>query len=308
MNVDFRKPIATYAAWRIDEKARALSSSGGIASVISETWVKNGGVVYGASFVKPFGIKHVRCSTIEELKMLRGSKYVQSSMTGVIKLISEDLNNGLMVLFIGTPCQVAGIVKRFSQYASRLYTIDIICHGTPSQYILLESLPANALNIDFDNVEFRENNNFKLSFKSGESVVWSRPLSHDFYMKGFFKAIFYRECCYKCNYARKERVSDMTLGDFWGVDLKAVNTTMDKGISLVLSNTSKGSYLLNMVNDQVVTVPRTLEEAISGNKQLSHPMAKTWRHLVFKSLYPKIGFKWAAIFAMPDIVLKNLFK
>lgn len=306
--VEYRLPIETWAVWRKDEKARALSSSGGMATAISETWIKDGGIVYGASFVRPFNFEHVRCSTISELTMLRGSKYVQSSLKGVFKPIENDLQSGKKVLFIGTPCQVAGIVSRFKNYTDQLYTMDIICHGTPKVETLRESLPNSALKIDFDNVEFRDSGDFKLSFKKKGKIVWTRPLAHDLYMKGFFKAVFYRECCYKCVFARQERVGDMTLGDFWGLDMSTVDTTMDKGISLVLVNSEKGKALMAMVDDEVNKVSRPLEEAIAGNKQLSHPMPRTWRHDVYNRLYKKFGFKWAAILVMPDIVIKNFLK
>ena len=305
---EFRLPIETWAVWRKDGEARALSSSGGMATAVSEAWIKNCGIVYGASFVRPFGVEHVRCSTIAELAMLRGSKYVQSSLKGIFKSMAHDLKFGKKVLFIGTPCQVAGIINRFKEYEDQLFTIDIICHGTPTVETLKESLPQSVLKKDFDNMEFRDNGDFKLSVKKENKVIWTRPLAHDLYMKGFFKAIFYRECCYKCIFARQERVSDMTLGDFWGLDMSSVDTTMDKGISLVLLNSEKGNTMMAMVDDDVEKVARPLEEAVAGNKQLRRSMPCTWRYYVYNTLHKRIGFKWSAILAMPDIVIKNLLK
>ena len=308
MKMEFRTPLTTWAAWRKDEAARAKSSSGGMAAVISEAWIRKGGIVYGAAFVRPFNFQHIRCTTEEELVRLRGSKYVQSSIAGIHKQIEADLKEGREVLFIGTPCQVAAIRNRFKENDVRLHTIDIICHGTPKVETLKASIPQVALQMDYDNVEFRENDAFYLSFKKKDKTIWSRPLAHDLYMKGFFKALFYRDCCYKCAFARQERISDMTLGDFWGLDMASVNTTMDKGISLVLVNSDKGKKLLEMVEDAVEMVQRPLAEAVAGNKQLRHPMPRTWRYHIYKKLYPKVGFRWAAIAAMPDIVLKNMFK
>lgn len=301
-------PVETWAAWRKDEAARLLSSSGGLATVISEHWIRNGGVVYGAAFQKPFGFKHVRCEKEEELYQLRGSKYVQSSLDGVHQLITEDLNGGKEVLFIGTPCQVAGIRNRFRESLKQLYTIDIICHGTPAVQILKDSLPEDALRKEFNYVEFRRGEKFQLVFRKGNRVIWDRPLAHDLYLKGFFKGVFYREACYKCKFASIERCSDMTLGDFWGVDMNALNTEMDKGISLVLINTDKGKTLMASVSEDIEKVSRPLGEAVAGNHQLRHPMPLTWRHKIFSVLYPRTGFKMAAIASMPDIVLKNLFK
>ena len=306
--MDWNNPIETWAAWRKDKAARAMSASGGLAAVISEQWINEGGVVYGAAFVKPFEFRHIRCSSIEELQRLKGSKYVQSSINGIHEKIEEDLKNGRKVLFTGTPCQVAGICTRFKQYKSQLYCIDIICHGTPTVQTLRDSISPTVFELEFDRVEFRKNNQFQFVLKKNDEAVWSRALTHDLYLKGFFKAIFYRDCCYKCSFARVERISDLTLGDFWGIDQNAVSTSAEEGISLVLVNTEKGKELLDSVKDQIEKVKRPLQEAVSGNQQLQHPMPLTWRHKVFKRLYPKIGFKWAAISAMPDIVLKNLLK
>lgn len=305
MNLKYRTPIETYAAWRKDDAARMSSSSGGMAAAISEVWLQGGGIVYGAAFVKPFAFQHIRCTTMNELMRLRGSKYVQSSMKGVMELINKDINAGKKVLFIGTPCQVAGVKRRFDD---AVYTIDIICHGTPKVETLKASLPTKALQMNFDNIEFRRNGDFMISFKKAGQTIWSRPLAHDLYMKGFFKALFYRECCYRCQFAKKQRISDMTLGDFWGLDMTNINTTMNKGISLVLVNSEKGKHLLEIVKDEVEIAKRTLDEAVAGNNQLRHPMPLTWRHRIYNNLSPKIGFRLAAIAAMPDIVLKNIFR
>ena len=306
--MNWNTPVETWAAWRKDKAARAMSASGGLAAVISEQWVKENGVVYGAAFVKPFDFRHIRCSTIEELQRLRGSKYVQSSINGIHELIEKDLKNGRKVLFTGTPCQVAGICTRFKQYKSQLYCIDIICHGTPTVQTLRDSIPQTVLELEFDHVEFRKNTQYQLSFKKGGMTVWERPLSHDPYLKGFLKGFLSRDCCFKCTFALVERISDLTLGDFWGIDLKAIPTSTEEGISLALVNTEKGKELLDSVKDQIERVQRPLQEAVSGNQPLQHPMPLTWRRKVFKGLYPKTGFKWAAILAMPDIVLKNILK
>lgn len=303
MGIKYKVPHKTLAAWRTDENARKLSSSGGLASVISEAWIRKGGVVYGAAFVRPFCFQHIRCSCIEDLDRLRGSKYVQSSINGIYKLIEKDIANQIDVLFIGTPCQVAGIKARF---VNKVATIDIICHGTPKPEILKKSIPSKVLDLDYDKVDFRDCGDFKLSFKKYGGIIWSRPLRTDLYLKGYFTATFYRECCYSCRYARKDRISDITLGDFWGLDETAVKTTMENGISLVLVNTDNGDYLLSLVKNDIMCVERPLSEAVAGNKQLLHPMKRTWRNKVFKFMYPKIGFKWAAIMSMPELYLKGL--
>lgn len=302
---ELHQPIETWAAWRKAEEKRAQSSSGGLAAVLAEEWVRQGGVVYGAAFVPPFEFRHVRCTTLEEVERLKGSKYVQSSLQGVFGLMETDLRQGRKVLFVGTPCQVAGVRQRMRAYGTLLYTVDIVCHGTPPVHLLKESIPQEALRLDFDEVSFRKNNQYGLAFRKQGREVWSRPLTADWYMKGFFKALFCRECCYRCPYAGIRRTGDLTLGDFWGVDRQVAEGEAEKGISLVLVNSAKGKALLDGVEDAIVKTKRPLEEAVAGNRQLRAPMPRTWRNSVFRSLYPRMGFRWAAILSMPDIVLKN---
>lgn len=296
--------ITTWAAWRNDDSLRSESSSGGMAAAISEHVVKSGGVVYGCAFVPEFSFRHVRCATTDELQRLKGSKYVQSDMRGCYKSISKDLKEGFMVLFIGTPCQVAGVRMFFKNVPDNLFTIDLVCHGVPSVKILKESLPRDILHKRIDTVEFRVNTKFHFSVKSGISgIVFERPLSRDLYLKAFFTALTYRGSCHTCKFAREQRISDITLGDFWGLD-ECVTKDADKGVSLCIANTEKGQRLLNET-DGITKTERPASEAISGNKQLQEPMRASLRARLFKALYPKLGFKWSVICSIPEIIIKN---
>lgn len=285
MKIEYKHPIGVYAAWRLNETERAKSSSGGIASVISEKWIENGGVVYGASFVKPFGFQHIRCTKKEHLDKIRGSKYVFSSIKMVLSLIEEDLNNDKKVLFIGTPCQVAGIESRFSKYNEQLVCIDLLCHGTPNENILKDSIDEEIIINGIDNVIFRNQGKYEFSIIRNNQIVYKRQLKKDLYMKGFFKGVFNRDCCYKCAFSKPYRISDLTLGDFWGVDLSAIGTIMEKGVSMLLVNTAKGFDVLNLVKDEIVMKKRPYEEATSSNKPLNEPVKQSWRYDVFKMLF-----------------------
>lgn len=300
----FSPAINTWAVWRNDDTLRSESSSGGMAAAISEYVVKSGGVVYGCAFIPEFSFKHVRCATTDDLQRLKGSKYVQSDMHGVYKSISMDLKKGFRVLFIGTPCQVAGVKTFFKNVPDNLFTIDLVCHGVPSVKILKESLPKDILHKHIDSVEFRVNTKFHFSAKSGISgTVFERPLSRDLFMKAFFKALTYRDSCHTCKFAREQRVSDITLGDFWGLD-ESVTKDTEKGVSLCIVNTEKGRQLFNET-DGITKIERPVSEAISGNKQLQKPMRANLRTRLFKALYPKLGFKWSVICSIPEIIIKN---
>lgn len=299
-------PTLVWAAWSKDEKKRIKSSSGALATICSEWIINNGGVVYGCAFKRPFNFQHIRCTALSELESLKGSKYVQSSTVGVYKKVANDLKIGKTVLFIGTPCQVAA-VKGFTKNASNLITIDLICHGTPSVVLLKDSLPQKILDLPFDKVEFRTQTNFHFTLKTTEnnSLAYERDLRQDLFLKGFFTALFYRNNCYHCQYATTRRVSDITLGDFWGVDKSALPANTKEGISLVMQNTPQGKKLLSHIKDYINYVERPITEAISGNKQLHHPMKKTIRATLFRKLYPILGFNISVTFSIPEIILKN---
>ena len=305
-NIDLKSPIEVDAAWVNDKIKRSESSSGGLATAISETFIADGGVVYGATFDRPFEFHHVRCSDISALKRLKGSKYVQSKIEDVYSQIDCDLREKRKVLFIGTPCQVAGIKNFFHKRNENLYTIDLICHGVPSVELLKKSFTQLVEELDFDNIIFRDNNKFQVSLRKSDEIIYSRPLCKDLYLKGFFKGLFYRECCYHCKYTTVSRIGDITLGDFWGVNLGSLKANVEEGISLSLVNTDKGRYLMEGSKDKLIIIERPIEEALKGNMQLQRPMKKTWRTHVFSKLYPKLGFSWSVRFAIPDVVLKNL--
>ena len=297
-------PRRVVAAWRTDDTQRARSSSGGLAAVLAERTIVRRGTVYGCAFVPPFSFRHVRCTTLKELDALRGSKYVQSDMTGVYRQIATDLKSGREVLFIGTPCQVAGI-RGYFRSAPTLHTIDLVCHGVPPARLLRESLPDNITQLGVDRVEFRACTKFHFSAKSGISTVFSRPLNRDLYLKGFFTALYYRSSCYSCQFSRTERTGDVTLGDFWGVELPLPAGETDQGISLCLVNTLAGEEMMADITEQTIQHERLLSEAVAGNRQLSHPMPLTWRARLFRRLYPRLGFQWSVRLCLPEIIAKN---
>ena len=305
-DIDLKYPLEVDAAWVKDKIKRAESSSGGLATALSETVIADGGVVYGATFDRPFEFHHVKCSDFSALRRLKGSKYVQSNIEDVYSQIECDLRKNRKVLFIGTPCQVAGIKSYFHNLNGNLYTIDLICHGVPSAELLKNSFTQLVEELDFDNIKFRENNKFQISLRKNGEIIYLRPLCEDLYLKGFFKGLFYRESCYHCKYTKVSRIGDITLGDFWGINLDSFKANVEEGISLSIINTDKGRYLMEGSKDRLIIIKRSVEEALKGNMQLQRPMKKTWRAHVFSKLYPKLGFSWSARLTIPDVVLKNL--
>lgn len=294
-----------YAAWDKNEEARKKSSSGGLATLISQQVIKEGGVVYGSAFQPPLNITHTRCDSIEALEKLRGSKYVQSDTGGCWKQLRADIKEGKKVLFIGTPCQVAA-ARRICKESEMLYTIDLICHGVPSMEMIKKSLPASIDYAQIANITFRDSTDFKIKILDNENkTIYTRPLHKDWYLKGFFTALFYRDSCYNCKYAKGDRIGDITLGDFWGVKESVINTDTDNGISAVCVNTDKGGRLVESIHTQANIVERDVAEVKKENKQLNHPSKKSIRTNLFKKLIRIFKFNTAVKLCLPEITIKS---
>lgn len=298
-------PIKAYACYNINDDERQESSSGGIGYLIAKHLIKSKGIVYGCAFTSPWRVQHIRCTSINEIKRLRGSKYVQSDISYIYENIKQDLNKSKEVLFIGTPCQIASIKAAFPKTKS-LYLVDIICHGTPSLQFLKETLPQ--MQKPIQNIKFREGTSFCFSLETSDGIkFFTRKLNDDMYMKGFFNGTTFRPNCYTCQYATRQRISDMTIGDFWGLKSKSIGNTIN-GISLALINTEKGDILFKHCENQMVTESRPLDEAFTGNEQLNHPFKRTFSTSIFRYLYPKVGYNKALWCALPTKVLAMKLK
>lgn len=307
---EFNSPIVAYACHVTNDEEREKSSSGGIATLLAKHYVEHGGIVYGCAFIPPMKIKHIRCSNIEDVDKLRGSKYVQSDLVSAIPLIEKDLRAGLQVLFIGTPCQADGIRSKFKRFKN-LTLVDLVCHGVPSIQFLQDTLPRSINWNEVKTISFRRNNDYKITISGKDAVILRRPLQKDIFFKGFFTGLLFRQSCYTCKYANIKRISDITLADFWGLKSEHMIDN-ERGISLVLINSEKGGLLFDKIKSQLIYEQRPLQEAQTGNAQLNHPYKKTIREAIFKWMYPKFGYNVAIAFAIPDRIIGtkilNLFK
>ena len=295
-----QRPRSWYQGWIDDELLRRESSSGGAAKAIAQQFIRDGGVVISCCFSSgKFCFRAVE--DIEKLNCFTGSKYVKSNPSGVYKKIRELLKQGRKVLFIGLPCQV-GAVKTVFGENERLYTVDLICHGTPSPKILTDYLASRkvALN-EVSNISFRYKDIFGLA---KDKVPLSQPGSCDNYLLAFLCGLDYTDNCYECKYAGIARVSDITLGDSWKSDLP--EKEQRRGISLIFCQTEKGEQLLK--KSKMKLFPVNLENAISANDQLRAPFPKTKKHDLFFEKYPQKNFNYATFCCIPDKCIKQRIK
>lgn len=297
------KPIGWKQGWARNEAIRQRSSSGGVASAIMHAFVKKGGVVFSCYFFEGkfcFGV----VENISELGKFSGSKYVKSNPSGVYKKVKDYLNKGRKALFVGLPCQVAACKNYIGKKnMQNLYTIDLICHGTPSPEILEKFLNGYHMSLKHVKcIEFRS----KEFFSVDENRRYlSTKGTCDRYTLGFLKALFYTNNCYSCKYAGFERISDITLGDSWGSEL--LQGDLNKGISLVLWQTEKGKELLDMSELYLVDVD--IEKSVSNNAQLKQPsMPHKSRKKFFESIANGKSFNKSVFVSMPYSCTKQLVK
>ncbi len=293
-NSTFKYPLHAYAARMKNASEQSGSSSGGAAFAIGRQVLKNQGVVYGCA-ANGLDIRHVRIDDIERLNILRGSKYVQSNVNGLFSQVKSDLKNGRSVAFIGTPCQISGLRNYLRRDYDNLLTIDLICHGTPSQKMLRDHVKSITNGADIDTISFRAGNSFIFSLKSKgceiwKADVWSEPWK-DMYYRAFMDGISYRPSCNICPFGRPERTSDITIGDFWGLkDSNLFPSGQNLGTSVILPNTEKGLRFLQPLSSEMELIERPVQEAIDGNSQLRHPVRQTKSGKIFYMLYPHIKF------------------
>lgn len=294
-----QKPIAWYQGWSEEANIRSGGSSGGAAGAVAKAFIKDGGTVCSCTFSEGrFCFTFV--DNVDELGKYAGSKYVKSDPCGIYRKISRRLKEGEKILFIGLPCQVSAL-KRFVNgvLRERLYTVDLICHGTPSPKVLELFLQQyNRSLSEIQNIRFRVKDKFQI-YEGNRGVITTGVT--DRYLIAFLNSLPYTENCYSCQYAKTERTSDLTLGDSWGSNLSA--DEKQRGVSLILAQTEKGKRLLEKAGLHLEDVDA--ENAVQNNRQLCEPShmptgrmnfftglkkGKKFNTLVFKE-FPKVCVK-----------------
>lgn len=209
-----QKTSRPYAVYNRDVSAYRRATSGGVFPALASYFINQGGVVYGVTYSDGIHAVHKRISKIEEIEVLQGSKYEQSNLKGIYKQITEDLKQGLKVFFIGTGCQVAGVLSYFAthQNSSLLYTADLVCGGVPSS-LLIEAFVNH--HTEFSKIDaYRQKEKYVFSYinTNNQKVVCRKALPLD----GFKSCLTNRYSCYNCEFVGLHRKSDWTIGDYWG--------------------------------------------------------------------------------------------
>lgn len=266
-----------YAAYTKSSELRKESSSGGIFSELALAVLEQGGVVFGVAYSEQFEVNHICVESADELYRLRGAKYTQSSLEGIFSKVKSYLKQKRRVLFSGTPCQVAGLKAFLKTEDALLLCVDFVCHGVPSpavwqSYVKYRSKVDNngemPLSIDMRSKEsgwsyYRYSNVFRY-----EQKQWRSTSGDNLYMKIFVGDYINRLSCSNCQAKGYNRMSDITLGDFWGVWDIEPEMDDNKGTSLVLVHTQAAKSILEQFSDQIVLKKITLQQASEQNQSM----------------------------------------
>lgn len=307
-----RKPLYWKEGWASEPSIRKKSSSGGFASAIERAFIQSGGYVCSCSFVEG----EIRFEVIQnekDIDRFSGSKYVKSNPLGVYKKIKILLEEGHKVLFVGLPCQVGGLLNVVGK-TDNLYTVDMICHGTPSVKSLALYCDQHGVKLEsIKKLDFRYKSNKGIEFGLVYSMTeeqtnrkrFSNSMVRDYYTEAFLRSVICTESCFSCKYAKMERVSDLTIADSWGSILP--ENERKKGISLAICLTDKGIDLLNEA--EIELYDANVEKSIEHNLRLKFPTIRPKnRDRFVRELQNGHDYRWAMILCNPNRVVKDVIK
>lgn len=266
-----------FAAVDTDMISERESSSGGMFSVIANHIIDKGGVVFGAAFDSDLQLKHIPVCTKNDLIKLKGSKYLSSNLSNCYRSVKEYLGSGRLVCFSGTPCQVAGLKLFLVRDYPNLITIDLICHGVPSQKMFssfIEDIQTRR-HIKLTGFLFRDKNINGWAccspscFSEKKYIAYDKAMS--VYMSLFLNGELMREMCYSCPFAQNGRVSDFTLGDFWNILDVYPDFVKGKGVSALILNTEKALSIFEKIKNKIYFKECSFQDIASGNYNLNHP-------------------------------------
>ena len=254
----WNQPMACYAAQVSDKDVLKISTSGGLFSVLAGNIFKDNGVVYGCVFDEHCNAVIARGESLEQISPMHGSKYVWSDPSASYPMVKQDLESGRKVLYTCLPCQAAGLRKFLRGQYEGLFIVDVLCGGAPSPYAFQKYLDTLTDETGRTELNFR----FRDKENSGSGVNCTYVLNgrkhHEDWLENSFYFAFssksritWRKSCYRCKYKSLQRVSDMTIGDFWGVENHHSAFDPKDGVSVVLINTETGARLFEQVKNDL---------------------------------------------------------
>lgn len=294
LNIPNNGILQHYAVKHSDD-IRKKSRSGGVFVAISDYVLSQGGIIFGAAMDQGFSVFHTSAVNALQRDLFCGSKYVQSNTEGVYAELDYLLNKGKCVLYTGTPCQIAAVARIFDpRKYSNLYLLDFICHGVPSPGLWKDYINwvEHHYKMHLVDIDFRDKDKYsweshvqRLEFEY--KTTWSRR-----YTNLFTSSLCLRESCYVCPYAKVERVSDFTMGDFWGIDEINKEFNDGKGISLLILRTQKALELFERIKGDIEYIETSDYEL--GHYNLKRPTKRPSNRNEFVETYKSKGFEYCS--------------
>lgn len=313
---DYKLPndTNTYAAYNPNNKQRESSSSGGIFISLAEKIIEKKEIIFAACFDDNWNVIHSYTDKIYDLEKFKRSKYVQSRIGNTFITIQEFLKSNRMVLFVGTPCQVAGLKGFLRKEYPNLITVDVICHGVPSSKIWLKYLREqkiyfsrknNCGDIKLIDISFRDKKiswhqfNLTIKYMVGDEELnkkiktYSASQQQDYYMRSFSHDYIIRPSCFRCKFRNGKCKSDITLADFWGIEKITCeqNYIGEEGTTMILSHNSKSEKLLSELS--IHKIPLPFKDSISGNPAIIKDWPKPIMYSFYNLLIQYISIKWS---------------
>lgn len=300
-----------YAVRLNDMEKLSQSASGGAFSGFAYKILEKEGVVFGVSYDEDLNANVISVNNKINLECLKGSKYVEGNPQDSYKQVKDLLKLGKKVLYSGSPCRVAALRKYLGKDEENLYTIDIICHGVPSQKLFNKYLKwlgkKNGGKIIYYGFRDKDVGGWscggKAKTKTKTKTKTIDALSDPYYYS-FLKGQTYRESCYSCPFANVEnRPGDITVGDYWGIDKFLPQFEYKKGVSCLILNTQKGKDFWDEVKNSFDFLPTKIQDIQQENGNLSHP---TFRPQIRDSIYKDIDIENLNKYFMNFKVDKNI--
>ena len=305
-----REPMAVYAAQSKDDDLRMRSSSGGIFTLLARQLFAKGGIVYGAAYRdRDKMVQYQSAENENELEALRTSKYVQSEMGDVYRDVKTNLDNRRLVMFTGTPCQIAGLRQylavsfgaKLSEKLEKLLCVDVICHAAPSPLAWKKYLeervrlvysgrqPLPQVGNAIRRISSRRKNcgwkRYSMSLRFANDMEYLQDLYHDPFLQGFLRELYNRPSCHDCKFRELRSGSDLTIADYWNVAEYYPDMDDDKGTSLVLTNTDRGEWAYATIRGQVKDKLSDYDRAVRVNPSLCFsPVVHKKRSLFFHKI------------------------
>lgn len=276
-------------AFLAEEAQRSDSSSGGaFPALVSQFWAQHPGApIWGACLTGDLTVAHGCVVNPEELTCLQGSKYVQSDLDGVYEQVLSQLKQGMHVLFSGTPCQCAGLARLAQPYREKLLLVDLVCNGVASPSVWKRCLSieeekhgASVVSFSFRNKRYYMGRGISCSLADGRVIERSHP--EDLFSACYQRNLISRSSCYRCPYTCVERTSDITLGDFHGLETVDPEFS-DCGASLVLPHTAIGLTCCSALAEKGKSKTYPVEQCLQPRLELP-PKETPLRKLLLRDL------------------------